>query len=170
MLYSVRPESREKDYPRPHEDTSPPFVGRWGVLSYYVPGDLMHADDVKRYIECPHEGEGLYRCLREDGPFVVVRNNAGREFRVNPARFIWIATPRFQLGDKVTTKVGTQRVGWVALRAWHYKERRIYCLIELSGAHGRKKHSRRYWEDELELQHQIETPPGELTLSHGSHG
>lgn len=160
MLYSVRPESRENDYPRPHEDTSPPFVGRWAVLGYYIPAGLMHADDLKRYMEGPHEGEGLYCCVREDLPFVVVRNNAGREFRVNPARLIWIATPRFQIGDQVVTKVGTQRVGWIAVRVWHYKERRVYYLIELPSAAGCKKHSRRYWENELESQQATETPPG----------
>ena len=151
-LFGVRPESRERDYPRPHEAASPPFVGRWGVLGYYVPDGLMHADDIKRYLEGPHEGEGLYCCVREDMPFVVVRNNAGHEFRVNPGRFIWIATPRFQLGDKVATNVGTARLGWVVARGWHYKECRVFYYIDITGAQGRKRHSRRYWDNELELQ------------------
>ena len=151
-LFRVRTESRERDYPRPHETASPPFVGRWGILGYYVPAGLMHADDAKRYLEGPHDGEGLYCCVREEMPFVVVRNNAGREFRVNPERFIWIATPRFQLGDQVATKVGTARLGCVAVRGWHYKECRVFYLIDILGAQGRKRHSRRYWDNELELQ------------------
>jgi hypothetical protein len=110
----------------------------------------MHPDDVKRYVEGPLAGEGLYCCIREEPPFVVVRDNAGREFRANPARLIWIATPRLEIGDKVATLVGTKRVGWVAARVWHYKERRVYYLIELERARGRKAHSRRYWENELE--------------------
>jgi hypothetical protein len=112
----------------------------------------MHPDDVERYLQGPHEGEELYCCVKEDGPFVVVRNNAGREFRVNPDRFLWIATPRFQLGDTVATKVGTARVGRIAVRAWHYKGGRVYYLIDIPGARARKRHTRRYWDDELELQ------------------
>jgi hypothetical protein len=162
-LFGVRPESRERDYPRPHEAASPPFVGRWGILGYYVPAGLMHPDDVKRYLEGPHEGEELYCCVKEDPPFVIVRNNAGREFRVNPERFIWIPTPGFQLGDEVATKVGTSRIGWVAVRGWHYKERRVYYLLDIPGRQGRKRHSRRYWDNELELQPPTETGPGKLT-------
>ena len=157
MLYGVRPESRERDYPRPHEQPSPPLVGRWGVLGYYIPDGLMHPDDVKRYLEGPLQGECFFCCVREETPFAVVRNNAGREFRVAPARFIWITTPRFQMGDAVATKVGTQRVGWIAARTWHYKERRVFYKIELPSTAGRKVHSRRYWESELEPQ-PIQTP------------
>lgn len=111
----------------------------------------MPSDDAKRYLEGPHEGEVLYCCVAEETLFVVVRNNAGREFRVNPERFIWIANPDFQLGDRVATKVGTARIGWIATRGWHYKERRVYYHIDIAGAHGRKRHSRRYWSNELEL-------------------
>jgi len=150
--FGVRPDSRERDYAKPHEEAAPPFVGRWGILGYYVPAGLMHADDVERYLEGPHEGEALYCCVQEQPPFVAVRNNVGREYRVNPQRFIWIATPRFQLGDMVATKVGTSRIGWVAVRGWHFKERRVYYLIDIPGAQGRKRHSRRYWDEELDFQ------------------
>ena len=159
----VRPESRERDYPRPHLAASPPFVGRWGILGYYVPAGLMPADDVQRYLEGPHKGEQLYCCVRDEPPFVVVRNDAGREFRVNPERFIWIATPRFQLRDEVATRVGTPRIGWVAVRAWHFKERRVYYHIDIPGALGRKRHSRRYWDDELELRKGRETDDRRIT-------
>src|SRR5262245_21724709 len=115
-LFSVRPESRERDYPRPHEAVAPPFVGRCGILGYYLPAGLMPPDDAKRYLAGPHEGEEFYYCVREESPVVVVRNNAGREFRVNPERFIWVAAPAFQLGDQVATKVGTPRIGWIAMR------------------------------------------------------
>jgi hypothetical protein len=159
-LFGVQQDSRDRDYPQPHEAASPPFLGKWGVLGYYLPAGLMPHEDAKRYLEGPHEGESLYCCVAEATPFVVVRNNTGREFRVHPERFIWIATPRFQLGDRVATKVGTLRIGWIAVRGWHYKERRVYCLIDIPGAHGRKRHSRRYWENELELQPPIETARG----------
>ena len=155
-LFGVRHESRDRDYPCPHEKASPPFVGKWGVLGYYLPDDLMAPDDAKRYLAGPHEGDDLYCCIREDSPFVVVRNNTGREFRVNPERFIWIATPRFQLGDRVASKVGTPRLGTVAVRGWHYKERRVYYLIDIESQRGPKRHSRRYWDDELELQAAVE--------------
>src|SRR5262245_321642 len=157
-LFGVRQESRESDYPRPHEAASPPFLGKWGVLGCYLPAGLMPPDDAKRYLQGPHEGEVLYCCVAEAPPFVVVRNNAGREFRVNPERFIWIATPRLQLGDRVATRVGTPRIGWVATRGWHYKECRLYYLIDISGARGRKRHSRRYWENELEAQPAMDMP------------
>jgi hypothetical protein len=112
----------------------------------------MHALDVKRYLEGPQEGEDLYCCVCEDAPLVVVRNNAGREFRVNPERFIWIATPCFQVGDRVATKVGTSRIGWIAVRGWHYKECRVYYLIDIPRGDRRKRHTRRYWDSELALQ------------------
>jgi hypothetical protein len=162
-LFGVRPESREKDYPQPHEVASGPFLGKWGVLGYYLPAGLMPPEDAKRFLEGPHEGEVLYCCVREELPFVVVRNNAGREFRVNPERLIWVATPRFQLGDQVATKVGTARIGWVAVRGWHYKERRVYYQIDIPGTKGLKRHSRRYWDSELEFQPAIEAAQGKLT-------
>lgn len=34
----------------------------------------------------------------------------------NPQRFIWVTTPRFQLGYEVNTNVGNSRIGWVAVR------------------------------------------------------
>jgi len=150
-LYFVRPEAREADYPRPHEVVSPPFVGRFGVLGCYLPDGLMPPEDAKRYLEEPHEGEEFYCCVAEMHPFVAVRNNAGREFRVSPERFIWVAAPRFQRGDQVVTKVGTRRTGWIASRGWHYKQRSVCYRIEIQAAHGRKRHSPRYWEHELEL-------------------
>jgi len=162
-LFGVRQESRDRDYPRPHEAASPPFVGRWGVLGYYLPAGLMPLDDAKRYLQGPHEGEDLYCCVGEEAPFAIVRNDAGREFRVNPDRFIWIATPGFQLGDRVATKVGSARIGWVAIRAWHFKRCRVYYHIDIPGAQGRKRHSRRYWENELELQPAVETARGKPT-------
>jgi hypothetical protein len=162
-MFGVRPASRERDYPLPHASASRPFVGRWGILGYYVPAGLMHSDDVERYLAEPKGGEDLYCCVEEEGPFVRVRNNAGREFRVNPDRFIWIATPRFQLGDEVATQVGTSRLGWVSVRGWHYQERRVYYLIDIPAGQGRKRHSRRYWDDELELQPAAEAAQGKLT-------
>jgi hypothetical protein len=162
-LFGVRQESRDRDYPRPREAASPPFVGRWGVLGYYLPAGLMPSDDAKRFLEGPHEGEVLYCCVAEDAPLVVVRNNAGREFRVNPERFIWVAAPGFQLGDRVATKVGTPRIGWVAARGWHYKECRVFYLIDIPGTQGRKRHSRRYWENELELHSADDSASGKLT-------
>jgi hypothetical protein len=115
----------------------------------------MHADDAERYLKGPHAGEDLYCCVGEEASFVVVRNNAGREFRVNPERLIWIASPVFQLGDRVATKVGTARTGWISLRGWHYKERRVYYFIDIPQGHGRKRHKHRYWDNELEL---LDTP------------
>jgi hypothetical protein len=46
------------------------------------------------------------------------------------------------------------------MRGWHYKKRRIYYLIDIPGAQGRKRHSRRYWDNELELQLETETAQG----------
>src|SRR5262245_66078155 len=54
-LFGVRQESRESDYPRPHEAASPPFLGKWGVLGCYLPAGLMPPDDAKRYLQGPHE-------------------------------------------------------------------------------------------------------------------
>jgi hypothetical protein len=152
MLFGVRKESRDRDYPQPREIPSPPFVGRWGVLSYYVPSGLLHPDDVERYVSGPQDGEVLFQCVLETPPYVVVRNNAGREFRVDPGRLIWISEPAFRLGDRVVTKVGTRRGGWIAARLWHFKQQQLYYLIELTATRGRKLHSRRYWDNELELQ------------------
>ena len=61
-LFGVRKESRERDYPHPHEAASPPFVGKWGILGYYLPAGLMEEDDAKRFLQGPHEGEVLYCC------------------------------------------------------------------------------------------------------------
>ena len=99
----------------------------------------------------PDDGEILYQCVEESPQLVLVRNNAGRAFRVNPNRFLWIDAPRFCLGDRVATQIGTPRTGWIAQRHWHFKHRRVFYLIELETANGRRLHTRRYWDDELEL-------------------
>jgi hypothetical protein len=74
-LLGVLQESRDGDYPRPHEAASPPFVGKWGVLGYYLPAGLMPSDDGKRYLEGPHDGGrgvvgGLRRHRRLPGRLV----------------------------------------------------------------------------------------------------
>jgi hypothetical protein len=60
--------------------------------------------------------------------------------------------PRFQEGDPVLTLVGTPRSGWVCRSVWHFKHSRFGYWIEIPGKNvARKRHNRRYWDDELEL-------------------
>ena len=65
---------------------------------------------------------------------------------------LWIPEPRFRLGDAVRTLVGTPRAGWIRQRDWHFKQERLYYFIEAPGVNvPRRRHTRRYWEDELKL-------------------
>ena len=146
-MYSARPEAREKDYPVSLVAPPVPLIGHWGFLSFYVPAGLMPAEDVDLYLQW-HGGEELYCCIREEPPFAVVQNNVGHEYRINPERFLWIPTPRFQIGDCVQARVGTLRIGWIAARLWHRKDRRLFYQISTET---RKLHTRRYWDEELEL-------------------
>jgi len=151
-LYGVRPEAMRKDYPKPLDTNAPPFVGKWGVLSYFVPDGLMHPEDVKRYIGGEKKGEDIYQCIEEEDYWVSIRNNKSEEFRVNPHRLIWIPKPVFDIGAPVVTKTGTSRGGWIHSRAWHFKEKKMIYFIEIPGTtKPRKWHKRRYWEEELEI-------------------
>ena len=151
-LYGVRPEAMRKDYPMPMGTLSPPFVGKWGVLGYFVPDGLMHPEDVKRYIEGGSKGEDIYQCTKDEGHWVTIRNNLGETFRVNPYRLIWIPEPMFDIGAPVFTKAGTPRRGWIRSRNWHYKEKKMIYYIEIPGTtKPRKKDKRRYWENELAI-------------------
>ncbi len=149
-LLSVRPEARKNDYPMPLFVPPAPRVGHWGYLGYYVPAGLMHVDDADLFLQ-RWRGEELYCCIREEPPLVVVQNNVGDEYRVNPERFLWVPTPRFKLGDCVQTKVGTFRIGWISARVWHRKDRRLFYLINYEKNGRIKRHTRRYWDDELEI-------------------
>lgn len=112
----------------------------------------MPAEDVERYLKDGLKGESLYQCISEHDSFVVVRNNAGYEYRVDPDRVLWVPTPQFKLGDSVRTKIGTARTGWISAREWHRKDRRLYYFIDTLGSGGRRKrHTRRYWDTDLEL-------------------
>src|SRR3982751_6252476 len=84
-LYGVRPDAREKDYPTPAEQPPEQRVGRWVYLGYYVPDDLMPAEDVQRYLKDSLKGESLFKCICERASLAVVRNNIGHEYRVNPS-------------------------------------------------------------------------------------
>lgn len=148
-VYGVRPEARLNDYSMPLFLPPVPRVGYWGYLGYYVPAGLMHIEDTARYLQA-WRGEEIYCCVREEPPLVVVQNNVGDEYRVNPERFLWIPTPSFKRGDYVRTKVGKSRVGWIAVRSWHRKDSRLFYLISIETNKGRKLHTRRYLDDELE--------------------
>jgi hypothetical protein len=148
--YSVRPEALERDYPHPVSDPPTPRIGSWVYLGYYVPAGLMPAEDLERYRKSAFEGEPIYQCVNDDGALVTVRNNTGREYRVNPNRVIWLPAPRFRLGDKVRTKVDVSRIGWIVERGWHLKKRQMCYWIDRESHGRRKKHRRRYRDDELE--------------------
>jgi hypothetical protein len=146
----VRPEAMLNDYPMPNFIPSAPRVGCWGYLGNFVPAGLMHPEDTARYLRT-WDGEDIYQCMQEEPPFVVVQNNAGHAYRVNPGRFLWIPKPSYAVGDFVQTKVGTARVGWIAFRSWHRKDCRLFYRIWIQKGQGRKLHTRRYWDNELEL-------------------
>ncbi len=110
-LYGVKREAIESDYPLPEVEEKPPFIGKWAVLSYYVPGDLMHPEDAEKYLEGKSRGESLYECTKEENKWVSITNNEGEVFRVNPYRVLWVPSPDFALGQKVETTNGTDRVG-----------------------------------------------------------
>jgi len=149
-LYSVRSEAMEADYPRPGKNESPPFIGKWAVLSYFVPSGLMHSEDQDRYLNEKRSGEDLFECIEEENQWVKLRNNENEEYRVNPSRVLWVPRPEFDLRDEVETTNGTRRVGWICTRVWHFKQKRFYYYIEIENKNGEiVKHKRRYWSEDL---------------------
>ncbi len=149
-LYGVRSEAMEADYPTPDISESPPFIGKWAVLSYFVPGDLMHPEDQKSYINGERKGESLFKCTEELDQWVKVTNNNNETYRVNPKRIIWVPAPEFELEEKIHTTNGTIRDGWIYIRGWHFKEKRFTYFIEIMDKHGKRvRHKRRYWPEDL---------------------
>ena len=149
-LCSVRPEAMENDYPQPHKNEGYPFIGKWAILSYFVPGDLMPPEDQDKYINCESKGESLYVCIAEEAPWVIIQNHQNKQYRVNPNRVIWVEKPEFDLGDEVETLNGTYRKGWISIREWHFKNKCYYYYIEIIGKKGDKvRHKRRYCHNEL---------------------
>ncbi|MBU2714531.1 hypothetical protein [Zooshikella harenae] len=149
-LVGVRPEARAADYPEPEQNESGPFLGKWAVLNYYVPDNLMHPDDAERYLEGKVEGERLFQCTSEDVSWATVTNDQGVSVRVNPHRVLWVPQPEYKLGQDVKTTNGTIRTGKIASRVWHFKEKRFTYYIEIDGKNNQKViHKRRYWANDL---------------------
>jgi hypothetical protein len=145
-----RQQAAEIHYPKPREVPPPPRVGRWGFIGGLVPVDLMPPDEDARHRNTPNDGEVIFQCKREEPPYIVVRNDAGVEYRVNPLRFFWIYTPIFQIGDQVRTTAGTNRTGWISARIWHFERMELFYLIEILKHNTRKLHTRRYFTGDLE--------------------
>lgn len=149
-LLGVRPEARAADYPEPDKKEVGSFLGRWAVLNYYFPDNLMHPNDVEDYLECKTEGERLFQCTKEDESWVTITNNQGISIKVNPHRVLWVPQPEFDLGQEVKTTNGTIRIGKIASRIWHFKEKRFTYYIEINGKNNKRvKHKRRYWPNDL---------------------
>ncbi len=79
-LYGVKKEARESDYPLPEVEEKPPFIGKWAVLSHYVPDGLMHPEDAENYLEGKSSGETLYECTKEENILVSITNNEREVF------------------------------------------------------------------------------------------
>ena len=134
----------------PDKLETPPYIGKWAVLSYYVPDNLMHPEDAKEYLEGGFKGESLYKCTSEDGKWVALTNNKGKTFHVNPSRVLWVPEPEYDLGQEVETTNGTYRVGKICIRDWHFKKKRFAYFIEILNNNNRKiVHKRRYWSSDL---------------------
>ena len=149
-LYGVNPEAAEADYPIPDIPESPPFIGKWAVLSYYVPGDLMHPEDQEDYFNGERKGESIFRCTEELAQWVRITNNENETYRVNPNRVIWVPQPKFELGENTQTTNGTIRDGWICMRVWHFKEKKYTYFIDVLNKNGKRvRHKRRYWPEDL---------------------
>ena len=150
-LLGVRPEAMEADYPTPKLSEDPPYIGKWAVLSYFLPENLMHPEDQYRYINGERNGESLYKCTEELTEWIKITNNKNKTYRVNPERVIWVSVPEFELGEKMHTTNGTSRNGWVSRREWHFKENRFTYYIDILDKNGvRVMHKRRYWPEDIE--------------------
>jgi hypothetical protein len=149
-LYGVRPDARKADYPAPKMLEQPPFLGKWAVLSYYVPDKLIHPEDAKRYLEGKTKGGLLFECINDEGAWGTITNNKGESFRVNPKHVLWVNKPEYDLGQEVETANGTHRIGNIATRVWHFKEKQFAYLIEITGKNNKRNiHNRRYWSNDL---------------------
>ena len=150
-LLGVRQETMDKDYPMPTTIEEPPYVGKWAVLSYFVPRDLMHPDDQNRYINKIRTGESLYICIAEIDGWAIIENNKGESFRVNPKRILWVPKPEFELSCEIYTVNGTRRVGRICGRVWHYKEKKYEYYIQIDTGNGPKRHKKRYWASDFKV-------------------
>lgn len=131
----------------------------FGQLVYWHDPRLVHPED-QEGLQRAHpfglgdgNGVGIFEIeRRENGYLFIFIRRTGATYRFREEAFRPFPPPKFSVGDKVRTLNGTPRTGWVADIGWHFAKSKPVYFLEVQGrVVPRKKVSRRYFEEDLEL-------------------
>lgn len=117
----------------------------WGTYPWFPDRDrhTVHPDDLERFTALSPYG----KIFRQDGEvdgYLVLAYGPER-FRVLPGLFQRLDVAPIEIGTAVSVKGAAERVGVVSDINWHTKDNRPFYVLRF----GDKRHSRRYWAEEL---------------------
>lgn len=133
---------------------------RFALLAFWHDSSLIHPDDLEDLKNHFPHGLGFmsfeelgceadYQILSLQDWGLPVKDQT---FRIKPGALKELPPTKFAKGQSVASVTGTPRTGWIYAIVWHFKREKHIYLLEVQSVTGkRKKISRYYDEEDLEV-------------------
>jgi hypothetical protein len=118
---------------------------RWVLYPWFQEhgASLIHPEDLERLEQLGPYGT-VWKRLGTDGEYTVLTARH-QTVRVRPDLIVEVPALAFDYGQEVRL-IAKDLTGVVEEIGWHHKHSRPFYLLSIGG----KRHSRRYWDDELQ--------------------